>query len=398
MSTLATLIRSALRATATVAAAAALTLPAAAVSAADNNGAPRRGALDVTRYDVTDPNFGNMRVASMSIPAGWRATSQVRWDFGSANYPVHISTHVESPDGKMWIDLLPMDAVYWMDRMYQGIPVGQRSFGAVYAPNAGIDAAMQKLVVEAARGKMPGFQITKRQPIDAARMASAFNLPQLRGEAMTMHVRYQRNGAPAEEDFFSFYTAVQTLSSTGPQGTGHEYHRMLALSHSVGAVDGLLPSAYPLLATVASSIRPDEAYQQHIMAVRQRLAQQSDANSKRNYAGIAAAGARSRAISANNDAMIASMDRNRAAQNRADASRRAAAGGGGGGSSDSFSQMIRGTTRMSDPYWGTSEHDSNYSYHWTDSQGNYRASNDASFNPNAGAGGGANWQRMEAGR
>ena len=376
-------------------AAAALTF-ACAAAAAEGNPALRPGALDVTRYDITDPNFGNMRVASISIPAGWRAQSQVRWDFSSANYPVRVSTHVESPDGKMWIDLLPIDAVYWMDRMYQGIPVGQRSFGAVYAPNASIDAAMQKLVVEAARGKMPNFQITARHSIDAARMASAFHLPQLRGEAMTMRVRYQRNGALAEEDFFSFYTAVQTLSSTGPQGTGHEFHRMLALSHSVGAVDGLLPSAYPLLATVASSIRPDEAYQQHIAAVRQKLAQQSDANSRRNYAGIAAAGARSRAISANNDAMIASMDRQRAVQNRADASQRAAAGRAD--PNDSFSQMIRGTTRMADPYWGSSERDSNYSYHWTDSQGNYRASNDAGFNPNVGAGGGANWQRMETAR
>ena len=369
---------------------------AATASAEGNAAAPRPGALAMTRYDVTDPRFGNMRVASMSIPAGWRASSQVRWDFGSANYPLHVSTHVESPDGKMWIDLLPMDAVYWMDRMYQGIPLGQRSYGAVYAPNAGIDTAMQKLVVEAARGKMPGFQITSRKAIDAARMASAFNLPQLRGEAMTMHVRYQRNGAPAEEDFFSFYTAVQTLSSTGPQGTGHEYHRILALSHSVGAVDGLLPSAYPLLASVASSIRPDEAYQQHIAAVRRHLGQQYEANSQRNYAGIAAAGARSRAISANNDAMIASMDRQRAVQNRADASRRAAAGGGD--PNDAFSQMIRGTTKMADPYWGTSERDSNFSYHWTDGQGNYRASNDASFNPNVGAGGGATWQKMEPGR
>lgn len=396
MSTPATFIRSALHATATVAAAAALTLSAAVAFADENNPAPRPGTLNATRYDITDPNFGNMRVASITIPAGWKAQSQVRWDYTSANYPVHVSVHVQSPDGKMWIDLLPMDAVYWMDRVYQPIPVGQRAFGAVYAPNAGIEPAMQRLVVEAARGKMPGFQITSRRPVDAARMASAFNYPQLKGEAMSMHVRYQLNGAPAEEDFFSFYTAIQTLSYTGPQGTSHEYHRMLALSHSVGATDSLLPSVYPLLAMVVSSVRPDEAYQAHIKAVRERITQQYNANLKRGYDSIAAAGALSRSISANNDSMIASMDRQRAVQNRADASRRAAAGSGGS-SSDSFSQMIRGTTRMADPYWGTSERDSNYSYHWTDSQGNYRASNDAGFNPNVGAGGGATWQRMEAG-
>ena len=59
---------------------------------------------------------------------------------------------------------------------------------------------------------------------------------------------------------------------------------------------------------------------------------------------------------------------------------------------------MRGTTRMEDPYWGTSDRDSNYRYHWTDGQGNYRASNDSTFNPNIGAGGGPNWQRMEPAR
>ncbi len=394
MSKLTRFIRSAIRATATLVAAAALAPAAAAVSGERNGGSPRPGALNTTRYEVTDPSFGNMRVASIDIPAGWRAQSQVRWDFTSANYPLHVYVHIQSPDGKMWIDLLPSDAVYWMDRTFQRIPAGQRAFGAVYAPNASIETAMQKLVVEPARGKMPGFQITSRQPIDPARMARAFNLPQLHGEAMAMHVRYQRNGVPAEEDFFSFYTAVQTLSYTGPQGTSHEYHRSLELSHSVGATDGLLPSVYPLLAAVAASVRTDAAYQRHVQSVREEITRQYNANLQRGYDSIAAAGALSRSISANNDAMIASMDRQRAVQNRADASRRAA----GGNSNDSFSQMIRGTTRMADPYWGTSERDSNYSYHWTDSQGNYRASNDAGFNPNVSAGGGATWQRMEPGR
>lgn len=114
---------------------------------------------------------------------------------------------------------------------------------------------------------------------------------------------------------------------------------------------------------------------------------------KRGYDSIAAAGQLSRSISANNDALLASMQRQRAAQNSADSTRRAAEQGSS--SVDGFSQYLRGTTRMADPYWGTSERDSNFSQHWTDGQGNYRASNDASFNPNVGAGGGATWQRME---
>lgn len=370
-------------------------LVAASAAAQGRAAAPKSGVLNFTTYEVTDPNFGGMRVATIAIPAGWRASSQVRWDFSSANIPVHVHLRVQSPDGKMWIELLPVDAVYWMDRTFgQPIPVGQRSFGAVYAPNASIEEAMQHLVVLPARGKMPGFQITAKRPVDPARLAQAFKSPNARGEAMSMRVRYTLNGAPAEEDFFTFYTAVQTIPYTGPQGTSHEFWRLLWLSHAVGATDGLLPSVYPLLGTVAASIRPDENYQRHIQAVQRHITAQFNAYLQRGYDSIAAAGQLSRTISANNDALLSSMQQQRAAQNRADAARRAAAGGGTS-PNDAFSQYIRGTTRMNDPYWGTSERDSNYSYHWTDSQGNYRASNDPTFNPNIGAGSGPNWQRME---
>jgi hypothetical protein len=356
-----------------------------------------QGGLNFTTYEVPDPNFGGIRVASISIPAGWRAGSQVQWDFTSANYPVRVHVRVQSPDGKMWIDLLPMDAVYWMDFLARPIPFGQRSYGAVYAPNASIEQAMQHLIVLPARGQMPGFQITAKRPVDVARLGQAFNYQNLRGEAMSMRVRYTLNGAPAEEDFFTFYTAVQTIPYTGPQGTTHEFHRMLLLSHAVGATDGLLASVYPLLGTVAASIRFDENYQRHIQAVQGFIIAQYDAYLQRGYDSIYAAGQLSRTISANNDALLSSMQQQRAAQTRADAARRAAAGGDTS-PNDAFSQYIRGTTRMNDPYWGTSERDSNYSYHWTDGQGNYRASNDAGFNPNIGAGGGPNWQRMEPAR
>ena len=356
-----------------------------------------QGGLNFTTYEVPDPNFGGIRVASISIPAGWRTSSQVQWDFTSANYPVRVHVRVQSPDGKMWIDLLPMDAVYWMDFVARPIPFGQRSYGAVYAPNASIEQAMQHLVVLPARGKMPGFQITSKGPVDPARLAQAFNSPNARGEAMSMRVRYTLNGAAAEEDFFTFYTAVQTIPYTGPQGTSHEYHRLLWLSHSVGATEGLLPSVYPLLSTVAASIRPDENYQHHIRAVQRHITAQFNAYLQRGYDSIAAATQLSRTISANNDALLSSMQQQRAAQTRADAARRAAAGGGTS-PNDAFSQYIRGTTRMNDPYWGTSERDSNYRYHWTDGQGNYRARNDAGFNPNVDPGGGLNWQRMAPAR
>lgn len=355
--------------------------------------AQQAGALRFTPYEVTDPNSGGMRVASMVIPAGWRASAQVRWDYSNPTDAAHVSVRVVSPDGKMWIELLPNDGTYWMDRFTQGMRVGQRDFGAVYAPNARIDQAMEQLVVRPSRGNRPGLQILGKRTVDADRMAKAFKAPNLRGEAMTMRVRYSLNGERVDEDFYALYTATQTLTANGPQGTSHEYHRRLVLSHAIGAVDGLLPTVYPLLGTVVTSIQRDENYRHHVEAVQRQIQAQIDARLQHGYESIAAAGRSSQAISANNDAILASMQQQRAAQNRADAARRPS-GSGSESSSDAYSEYIRGTTRVNDPYWGTSEQDSNQRYHWTDGQGNYRASNDPSFNPNVG-GGGSNWQRME---
>ena len=55
-------------------------------------------------------------------------------------------------------------------------------------------------------------------------------------------------------------------------------------------------------------------------------------------------------------------------------------------------QYIRGVETMNDPVTGTSQHSLAEQYHWTDGYGNYRNSNDASFNPNHSENG--DWQLM----
>jgi hypothetical protein len=120
-------------------------------------------------------------------------------------------------------------------------------------------------------------------------------------------------------------------------------------------------------------------------------------NLARGYAQIAAAGALSRQISANNDAMLRTLQAQRAAGNAAAAARRSTDSGAGPTSAnDAFSKYIRGVERYADPATGTSEQSSNQSYHWTDGFGNYQGSNDAGYNPNVGST--SNWQLMEPAR
>jgi hypothetical protein len=93
--------------------------------------------------------------------------------------------------------------------------------------------------------------------------------------------------------------------------------------------------------------------------------------------------------SANNDAMIASIDR----QLQASRTSSSSSGSGTRSAADKFSDYIRGVDTVDDPYYGTSQHAYTEKYHWTDGYGRYRNSNDATYNPNQTEKG--DWQIMQ---
>jgi len=112
-----------------------------------------------------------------------------------------------------------------------------------------------------------------------------------------------------------------------------------------------------------------------LAAINKYLADQFNRQLKAGYDQIAAAAALSRQISANNDAMIASIDAQLAAS-------RTRGGGTDTSGTAKFDDYIRGVTTVDDPYYGTSQHSSDTSFHWTDGYGNYRNSNEATYDPN----------------
>lgn len=114
------------------------------------------------------------------------------------------------------------------------------------------------------------------------------------------------------------------------------------------------------------------------------------------YRGIAAAAARSRQISANSDAFLARIDSQRVASNHAFEQQREASNTASESNdkmNDQFDQYIRGTEKMEDPYWATSERSYNNQHHWTDGNGSYQDTNDGSYDPNQHLNG--NWQLMQ---
>jgi hypothetical protein len=125
-------------------------------------------------------------------------------------------------------------------------------------------------------------------------------------------------------------------------------------------------------------------------AINACLRQEFNRQLQAGYDQIAAAAQLSRQISANNDAMIASIDRQLAA------TRSASSGTASRSANDKFSDYIRGVDTVDDPYYGTSQHSYNEKYHWTDGYGSYRNANDPTYNPNQNENG--NWQLMQPAR
>jgi hypothetical protein len=347
-------------------------------------------------HPIIDQQHGGLVVGTVTVPVNWRVMSRVDWAYGDVSNPVRAMARAEAPDGSAWVEYFPVEVFYWLDPVRAPVPVGARGAGMIHAPHIRLQDAMQHYVLGQYRGRMPNLQVVNTRPVHG--LVEAFRLPPSPGEAMCVRVRYVLNGRPVEEDLYGMLGAGNRVPYNGPQGTWYESHRPLVLAHAIGATDGRLDSLYPLLGFVAASLRVDPAWEAHRQQVLKYLAAEFNRLMQRGYERIQAAGQLSRSISANNDAILSSMQAQRQAQAQRDAARRTAAAASSKSPNDEFSQYIRGTQRMSDPYWGESEQSNQQRYHWTDGYGNYRSSNDATFNPNIGGGGGVNWQLMNPAR
>lgn len=352
------------------------------------------GGLQFRSHRIVDEQQGGLVVATISVPAQWHVHSKVHWTYGDVSHPVRAFARAEAPDGSAWVEFFPVEIFYWLEPVRSPVPVGGRTLGMIHAPNIGTRQAMQQFVIAPYRGKQQSLQITSVRSIDPARLAAAFGQPPSPGEAIAARLRYTVHGRPVDEDIYAMLGSGNRVPYTGPQGTWYESHRPLLYAHALGAANGALDSMYPLLAFIAGSLKVDPAWEAHRQQVLKYLSDEFNRMIARGYQQIQAAAQLSRTISANNDAMLGSMQAQRQAQAQRDAARRASAASASS-PNDAFSHYLRGTERMKDPYWGESDQSYHQRYHWTDGSGNYRSSNDASFNPNIGAGGGPTWQRME---
>lgn len=335
---------------------------------------------------VVDQQQGGLAVEVFVAPEKWRDTSQVVWNYGNNSNPVTAAVNVENPANDEAFYLFPNVSLFWLRPESTYYRPGQNVGGLVFARPMRADATLLAFIQQARRG-FPKLQVVGSK--DLPGLPAALRIPPAGTQrGIGIKVTYERNGKPIDEEFYAVYCSLD-IPYDGPQGRTWQTNWGLIFLHSFRAPSGTLDKRRPVFAAISKSFRPNPVWQQRLAAVNAYLADQFNRQLQAGYDQIAAAARLSQQISANNDAMLASIDA------RLQASHAAGNGSATGhrSSADKFDDYIRGVDTTDDPYYGTSQHSSSETYHWTDGYGSYRNSNEGSYDPNQKESG--NWQLMK---
>ena len=335
---------------------------------------------------VIDRQQGGIPFAIFVAPEKWLDTSQVVWNYGNTSNPVTAAVNVENPTNEEAFYLFPNASLFWLRPESNYYHLGQNYGGIMFARPMPPDATLLAFIQQVRKGYAK-LQVVGSK--DLPGLPAALKVPGAGTQrGVGIKVTYERNGKSVEEEFYAVYSSLD-IPYDGPQGRTWQTNWGLFFPHSFRAPAGTLDKRRAVFAAIAKSFRPNPAWQARLAAVNSYLTEQFNRQLQAGYDQIAAAGRLSQQISANNDAMLASIDA------RLQSSRTTGGGSASGGrsSTDKFDDYIRGVDTTDDPYYGTSQHSSNETYHWTDGYGSYRNSNEGSYNPNHNESG--NWQLMK---
>ena len=339
-------------------------------------------------HTIRDPQQGGVTVGAFAAPEKWRINSQVVWDYQHTESPVTYSYSAENPGNEEGFFGYPPLQFFTLRPDYNLNRPGQNYLGWVFEREAQPPAQILLTFIRQLRAGQANLKVIGVK--DLPGLPAAFKIPPTDNHhGLGLKVTYELKGKPVEEEFYAI-SFSGNVPYDGPQGRTWEPKWGLGYLHSFRAPLGTLDKRRPVFAASAKSFRSNPAWEKRKAAIVAYLADQYQRQLQAGYDSIAAAGRLSRQISANNDAMIASIDRQLAAS-------RASSGGSGApaarSSMDKYDDYIRGVDTTDDPYWGTSQHSLNEQYHWTDGYGSYRNSNDPSYDPNRNENG--NWQIMQ---
>ncbi|MEO6568895.1 MAG: hypothetical protein ABIO94_09045 [Opitutaceae bacterium] len=345
------------------------------------------GAEKFVVHTIIDQQQGGMPFVALKAPEHWKVAGEVHWKYEDVSAPVSAFVRVWNPAKPEGVTFFPRVTCYWLEGASAVNRAGSTALGQLNVYPMPPAEALRAAILRFYHPNQPDLKLVGAR--EMPKLAAILKMDPKTFTGIGIKVTYQENGQVMEEEFYGL-CYLNRIPYDGPQGRSIQVNWGIERVHSFKAPAGTLDQQRETFARIVYSIEPNPQWQARAAGIQKYLNDQFNRNLAQGYANIEAAGRLSRQISANNDAMIASLDSQRAA------ARNSGGSAGGRSANDRFDDYVRGVDTMNDPATGTSQHSSTEQYHWTDGYGNYAHSNDASFDPKQTSS--INWQQMTPAR
>lgn len=340
-------------------------------------------------HQLIDHQHQGVVASVFEYPSSWQARSHVAWNLQHVSLPVIAYAQAFNPHGTEAFEFLPVEYFFWINEGYGFYQQGQNYLGQVCLPPMSAADAMTRWVVPKYRGNRPDLKIVGVSFVPQLAQRINLKLGGATTEDVCVKLTYTEQGRLFEEELYGLKFA-QNAPYYGPQGMMMQINWGFARLFSFRAEAGALDARRETFWRIAGSVKLNPLWEQLYTQILQQLKMQFDQYIQAGYSQIQAAAQISQTISANNDALLSSFAQQRQAAGPSSAARGDASAPS---TSDAFDEYVRGVETVKDPFYGESQQDYNYQYHWTNGSGEYRHSNDPFFNPNIGST--QNWTIME---
>ncbi len=153
-------------------------------------------------HRMIDELHQGMVVGTFEHPPGWRAHSQVIWNFEERGQPLQCYASVFNPRGTEACEFLPMESFFWLEPNFMYTP-GQKFRGQTYLPPMGALDALTQFAIPKYRGDRRNLRIVHAQPLpNLSQVVGNDWLRSVRNEGAMARLEYEENGQPFEEDFY----------------------------------------------------------------------------------------------------------------------------------------------------------------------------------------------------
>lgn len=166
---------------------------------------PQPRAPQMSRHNILDEQYGGMVVSSFAHPSDWQAGSRVVWNMEHTDAPVQAHAITFNPNGVESFEFLPQQLFFWLEIDYGSVPIGHNRHGLIRMPPMPAPKALAELVIPSLRGDRQNLRVTDVRPMQ--NLWQLFNdPPPPQGECLMVRVEYEEHGATIEEEFYGVYS------------------------------------------------------------------------------------------------------------------------------------------------------------------------------------------------